>query len=37
MGTPDSVIVVSTVVCLVLTSMFFGSLSLLKLARNKGE
>lgn len=37
MGTPDSVIVVSTVITLILMSMIFGSLSLTKLAKKKGE
>ena len=37
MGTPDSVIVVSTVIVLVLMSMFFGSRVLLKLDKTKGE
>lgn len=37
MGTPDSMIVVGTVIAFVLTSMAFGSITLRKLARSKGE
>lgn len=37
MGTHDSVIVVGTVIAFVLLSMAFGSMTLLKLGRSKGE
>jgi len=37
MGTFDSVVVVSTAIILLLASMIFGSLSLNKLAKTKGD
>lgn len=37
MGTPDSVIVVGTVITLVLLSMVLGAAWLMNLAKTKGE
>lgn len=37
MGTPESMIVVGCVIAFVLTSMFGGAITLIKLGREKGE